>query len=255
MKNVHRTLVLGVSILALAGCGADEIVSPGTGGNITINNPTPAPTPTPTSTPVTTATAAADCPFIADPQGLTDRGVISGPTGSYRLCQLPARFNRSSQLQFTDASAAVIYLIDGQVDVGTDGGPAADNSDGLDDTNIVLTIEPGVILAGLDASYLNVNRGNEIQANGTADRPIIFTSQQNVRGENSDTSSGQWGGLIINGRAPITDCLSNTATPGTVDCEREVEGTTTSMRNTGSTDHVSFDSVGLPGFRMTARAA
>lgn len=233
MKNLTRNLVLGCSLVALSACGADEISSPGTGGNITINNPA-APTPTPTSTPVTTASAASSCPFIADPQGLTDRGVISGPTGSYRLCQLPARFNRSSSLQFTAADSAVIYLIDGQVDVGTDGGPAADASDGLTDTDIVLTIEPGVTLVGLDGSYLNVNRGNQIQANGTAAKPIIFTSQENVRGQNSDTSSGDWGGLIINGRAPITDCLSATATPGTVDCEREVEGTTTPPRYGGN---------------------
>ncbi|MGQ7830711.1 hypothetical protein [Altererythrobacter sp. Z27] len=233
MKNFHRTLILGCSLVALAGCGADEIVSPGTGGNVIINNPSPTPTPTPTPG-QTGAVAATDCPFISDPQGLTNRGTISGPTGTYRLCQLPARFNRSSQLQFTPSNAAVIYLIDGQVDVGTDGGPAADASDGLSDTNVVLTIEPGVTLAGLDASYLNVNRGNEIQANGTAARPIIFTSTQNVRGENSDTSSGQWGGLILNGRAPVTDCLSNTATPGSVNCEREVEGTTTPPRYGGN---------------------
>lgn len=227
MKNLTRNLVLGASLIALAGCGGDEITSPGTGGNITINNPPAAPTPTPTPPATNTATAAADCPFIADPQGLADRGVISGPTGSYRLCQLPARFNRSSQLQFTTADAAVIYLIDGQVDVGTDGGPAADASDGLADTNVVLTIEPGVTLVGLDGSYLNVNRGNEIQANGTTTRPIIFTSQENVRGQNDDTSSGDWGGLIINGRAPITDCQAGGATPGSVDCQREVEGTAT----------------------------
>ncbi len=236
MKTINRTIVMGVSLLALAACGGEEIVSPGTGGNVIINGGggggTPAPSPTPT--PSTTATAAADCPFIADPQGLTDRGTISGPTGSYRLCQLPARFNRSSQLQFTNADAAVIYLIDGQVDVGTDGGPSADASDGLTDTDVVLTIEAGVILAGLDGSYLNVNRGNEIQANGTAQRPIIFTSQQNIRGENTDNSSGNWGGLILNGRAPVTDCLSNSATPGSVNCEREVEGTTTPPRYGGN---------------------
>ncbi|WP_128893180.1 hypothetical protein [Erythrobacter sp. HKB08] len=243
MKTIHRSLVLGASALALASCGADEIASPGTGGNITINNPAPSPTPSPTPTSSAQATAAADCPFVSDPQGLTNRGTISGPTGSYRLCQLPARFNRSSQLQFTDASNAVIYLIDGQVDVGTDGGPAADGSDGLTDTNVTLTIEPGVILAGLDGSYLNVNRGNQIQANGTAARPIIFTSQQNIRGENDENSSGDWGGLIINGRAPITDCLSNTATPGSVNCEREVEGTTTPPRYGGNVPTDSSGSV------------
>ncbi|SMQ73317.1 hypothetical protein SAMN06297468_2149 [Altererythrobacter xiamenensis] len=234
MKNIQRTLILGCGLVILTGCGADEISSPGTGGNITINNPAPPPPPPPPPPPAATATAATDCPFIADPQGLTDRGVISGPTGTYRLCQLPARFNRSSQLQFTTADSAVIYLIDGQVDVGSDGGPAADASDGLSDTDVVLTIDPGVTLAGLDGSYLNVNRGNQIQANGTTARPIIFTSQQNIRGENTDDSSGDWGGLIINGRAPITDCLSNTATPGSVNCEREVEGTTTPPRYGGN---------------------
>ena len=50
MTNLFRTLVLGTSALALASCGADEIVSPGTGGNITINNP-PAPAPAPAPVP------------------------------------------------------------------------------------------------------------------------------------------------------------------------------------------------------------
>jgi hypothetical protein len=236
--------------VVISGCGADEIASPGTGGNITINNP-PAPPPPPPPPASAQATAAADCPFIANPVGLTDRGVISGPTGDYRLCQLPARFTRDTTLAFTAADSAVIYLIDGQVDVGTDGGPAADNSDGLDDTNVTLTIDPGVILAGLDASYLNVNRGNEIQANGTAARPIIFTSTQNVRGEATDSSSGHWGGLILNGRAPITDCLSNTATPGTVDCEREVEGTTTPPRYGGNVPDDSSGSVSFVQLRYS----
>jgi hypothetical protein len=227
MKSVSRNLVLATSVLALSACGADDIASPGTGGNVIINNPTPAPTNTPPPGQGTTAVAAAECPFIEDPQGLTNRGILSGPSGEYRLCALPSRFNRDTTLRYTGADEAVIYLIDGQVDVGADGGPTADGSDGLNDTNVELRIEPGVVLVGLDASYLNVNRGNQIFADGTRDRPIIFTSQENVRGENTDTSSGDWGGLIINGRAPITDCISNTATPGTADCQRETEGTLT----------------------------
>ena len=67
MKKLQQVLVLGVSLAALAGCGAEDIASPGTGGNVTINNPPAAPAPTPAPTPVTTATAATGCPFIADP--------------------------------------------------------------------------------------------------------------------------------------------------------------------------------------------
>lgn len=218
MTNLHRSLVLGCSALALASCGADEIVSPGTGGNITINNPpataTPSPTPTPTSTLVT---PAAGCPTISDPQGLADGGTISGPTGEYRICTLPARINASTTLPYIKG---VLYRLNGRVDVGTDGGPTASAAD----TNVRLTIEPGVILYASGSSFLNVNRGNTIRANGTADRPIVFTSRDNIQGLNTSNSSGQWGGVVLSGRAPVTDCIAPGATPGTTACERQVEG-------------------------------
>lgn len=220
MTIFHRSLVLGCSALALASCGADEIVSPGTGGNITINNP-PAPAPTPTPTGPATVTPAGGCPTLANAVGLADRGTITGPTGTYRVCAMPARFNTSSTLPYIQG---VLYLMDGRVDVGTDGGPAPDASDGLTDTNVTLTIEPGVIVYSSGASFLMVNRGNRINAVGTATRPIVFTSRDNVVGFNNENSSGQWGGVVLAGRAPTTDCIAPNATPGTVQCERQVEG-------------------------------
>ncbi len=221
MTHLSRSLVLGCSILALAACGPEEIVSPGTGGNVTINyNNTPAPTPTPTPT-QTLVTPANGCPTIADPQGLTDEGTISGPEGEWRVCATPLRFNVSSTLTRVPG---LLYRLPGQVSVGADGGPAADTSDGLADTNVRLTIEPGVIVYASGSSFLNVTRGNTIAANGTAALPIIFTSRDNILGLNSANSSGQWGGVVLSGRAPVTDCFEALATPGTVDCERQVEG-------------------------------
>jgi hypothetical protein len=213
-------------VLALAACGPEEIASPGTGGNITINNPpapAPAPAPTPTPGPVLVE-AATGCPTIADPQGLADEGTITGPTGTYRVCTMPARFNASTTLPYV---TGLLYRMNGRVDVGTDGGPAPDASDGLTDTNVTLTVQPGVIVYASGASFLNVNRGNFIQASGTAERPIIFTSRDNVLGLNNDNSSGQWGGVVLSGRAPVTDCLAAGAAPGTVNCERQVEGAAT----------------------------
>ena len=222
MTNLHRSLILGASAIALSACGADEIVSPGTGGNVTINNGGGGGgTPTPTPTSGTLVTPAAGCPTISDPVGLTDSGTISGPTGEYRVCTMPARFTASSTLPYI---AGLVYRMNGRVDVGEDGGPAPDNSDGLDDTDVELTIEPGVIVYASGSSFLNVNRGNTIQANGTAARPIIFTSRDNVQGLNTDSSSGQWGGVVLSGRAPVTDCIASGATPGSVNCERQVEG-------------------------------
>ncbi|WP_271078703.1 hypothetical protein [Aurantiacibacter sp. MUD61] len=220
MTLLSRSLILGVSALALSACGADDIASPGTGGNVIINNPpaTPTPSPTPTSSAVT---PAGGCPTIADPQGLTDEGTITGPEGEWRVCALPQRINVSTTLPRFDG---LLYRLPGEVNVGTDGGPAPDASDGLSDTNVELSIDPGVILYASGSGFLNVTRGNTINAVGTADRPIIFTSRDNILGQNNADSSGQWGGVVLSGRAPVTDCRTPGATPGTVDCERQVEG-------------------------------
>lgn len=199
----------------LSACGADDIASPGTGGNITINNPAPPP-PAPSPLPPSVVMPAGGCPTIADPQGLTDSGTITGPTGTYRVCTLPARINTTINLPKV---TGLLYRLGGRVDVGTDQGPASTNN------VATLNIEPGVIIfGGTGVSWLNVNRGNRINAVGTAALPIIFTSRDNVLGLNTDESSGQWGGVVLSGRAPVTDCVAPGATPGTAACERQVEG-------------------------------
>jgi len=212
---------MGCSLVALAGCGADEIVSPGTSGDIIINNPPPSPTPTPTPTATQgTVTAAAGCPTIITAGGLTDAGTLSGPTGSYRVCRLPARFTASDTLPFI---RGLVYQIDGRVEVGADRGFASTGS------TVTLTVQPGVILYGQQDSYLLVNRGNSIQSNGTADRPIIWTSRDNIQGLNDDNSQQQWGGVVLLGRAPTSDCstgvFNTTAAPNAnPTCEGRLEG-------------------------------
>ena len=84
-----------------------------------------------------------------------------------------------------------------------------------------LTIEPGTIIkgqagTGANATALLVARGGKINATGTSELPIIFTSvadeispeqvkQGNFTSPNLDpTSQGLWGGVIILGYAPIS---------------------------------------------------
>ena len=197
MKNIQRTLVLGASIVALAGCGADEIVSPGTYGDIIINNPTPSPTPTATATGTPTVTPAAGCPPIASTGGLTDAGTLSGPSGESRVCTLPTTFDVDDNLPAIDGR---LYQIVDRVNVGTDQGFSSTGSD------VNLSIEPGVVLFAQGESFFVVNRGNTIEADGTATNPIIWTSRDNVLGLSNDNSQAQWGGVVILGRAPVSDC-------------------------------------------------
>lgn len=80
-----------------------------------------------------------------------------------------------------------------------------------------LTIDPGTVIRGDNGSALFVLPGARIEASGTADRPIVFTSSKAVGAR----KPGDWGGLVIVGRGVINRT-------GTV----ELEGT-----GAGSTDN------------------
>lgn len=252
MKNIQRTLILGCSLVALAGCGADEIVSPGTGGDIIINNPPPSPTPTPTPTPTQSlVTPAAGCPTIATPGGLIDRMTISGPTGTYRVCELPTTFTTNDTLP---RIPGLVYQITNRVNVGMDRGFASTGA------GVTLTIEPGVILFAQGSSFFVVNRGNTIVSNGTADLPIIWTSRDNVIGLANDNSQQQWGGIVILGRAPVSDCnnaVFNTdaAPTANAQCEQQIEGTATTTLFGGSnaadsSGSFTFNQIRFSGFEL-----
>ncbi len=101
-------------------------------------------------------------------------------------------------IENTTWEAKNIYLLTGKVVVGVDA---------------TLTIEPGTIIKGQKgsgslASALIVQRDAKIMAEGTAEKPIIFTSEEDnivvgqTAGTNLDQNQrGLWGGLIVLGRA------------------------------------------------------
>ncbi|KAB8181559.1 hypothetical protein FKV24_011565 [Lysobacter maris] len=135
-------------------------------------------------------------------------------------CELPARIIGNMTLPQIDG---VAYSLNGRTDVGEDmGGDAANPYPNA--RQGVLTIEPGVTLFGSSGSdFLMVNRGSQIMAEGTASAPIVMTSRQSVEGTTGIDSIGQWGGLVLLGRAAISTC-PGTAQPGTATCEAQVEG-------------------------------
>ncbi len=66
-----------------------------------------------------------------------------------------------------------------------------------------LSIEPGTrVFAAFNdnTSFLSIRRGGRIRAEGTRSRPIVFTT---IRKLTSIPQPGDWGGIIINGNAPI----------------------------------------------------
>ncbi len=94
-------------------------------------------------------------------------------------------------------------------------------------SNATLTIEPGTVIKGKTGtpgdpntvSALFITRGAKIIAEGTWDRPIIFTSDQDDVTDPFDLplfARGLWGGLVILGNARINtslDAAGNAANP------------------------------------------
>ncbi|MFA9388373.1 MAG: hypothetical protein ACERKD_01110 [Prolixibacteraceae bacterium] len=92
----------------------------------------------------------------------------------------------------------------------------------------VLTIEAGtkIIADASDLSYLLIEQGAKIMAEGTANDPIVFTS--------NSTEAGAWGGLHICGKAPI-----NSGATGLSEIGDAVYGGTDAADNSGTLKYVS----------------
>ncbi|WP_108804903.1 multidrug transporter [Aquimarina sp. Aq107] len=71
-----------------------------------------------------------------------------------------------------------------------------------------LTVEPGVVVRAATGSdvYIAVLQGGIINAEGTSSNPIVFTSAT------STPNPGDWGGLILLGKAPINSVVGGDAT-------------------------------------------
>lgn len=101
------------------------------------------------------------------------------------------------------------YILDGTVFIG----------DGADET--VLTIQPGATILGNPVTDLDntaaliIQRFSKIKAEGTKDAPILFSSAL----ADGKRASDDWGGLILNGNAPINTCTEQP-------CESIGEGNT-----------------------------
>lgn len=86
----------------------------------------------------------------------------------------------------TTLDTGIVWVINGEVKVRE---------------GATLTIPPCSRLeAAPGRSFLTVLRGGKLEAEGTAEEPILFTSFE----PEGDRNAGDWGGIVLLGRAPIT---------------------------------------------------
>ncbi|MEX0617620.1 MAG: hypothetical protein WD180_01545, partial [Pseudohongiellaceae bacterium] len=106
------------------------------------------------------------------------------------VCILSGRITSDTHLTANNS-----YLLDGQVIIG---------ENEVSGTKTKLIIDSGTWVFGQTGlNYLVVDRNAEIHANGSAEKPVIFTYEGDDTA--TATTSGQWGGIVINGSAPINE--------------------------------------------------
>lgn len=181
-----------------------------------------------TSTPISFSianTPAAGCP--------TNTTASTGGTFDGKpVCVLTGTLTSNTQL-----NANNVYLLNGAVFVGGDNTNSA-----------TLTIDAGVkVISPVGLNFLVIRRGSKIEANGSEAAPIIFTYDGEATA--TATTSGRWGGIIINGNAPVNGCAA-----GTTLCELEGEGSTGKYGGNNPTDSsgtLNYVIVKYPGQNIT----
>jgi hypothetical protein len=78
-----------------------------------------------------------------------------------------------------------------------------------------LTVKPGITVYGEVSTKgsLVITRGSKLMAEGTVDKPIIFTSEA----ADANKRAGDWGGIVILGKAATNASFNNTAGLGSIE--------------------------------------
>lgn len=110
--------------------------------------------------------------------------------------------------------------------------------------NITLTIEPGTVIVSDTSSNVKgalcIERGGKLIANGTAEKPIVFTS-----GASANTRlPGNWGGIVLLGRAKT----NRSATPVIEGGLDRPYGGNDDADNSGSLKYVRIEFAGVAAF-------
>jgi len=115
--------------------------------------------------------------------------------------------------------------------------------------NATLTIEPGTIIKGISGTKaaLIIERGSKIMAAGTSDKPIVFTSDK----PKGQRSYGDWGGLVLCGKAPTNKHDSGTGVGIAEGGLASLYGGTDPVDNSGTLQYVRIE---FPGIGLTATA-
>ena len=243
MEDICRIAVLSIAAALLAACGgSSDNASP---GSVVVEvevqpepEPDPEPDPEPGPEPGDGQTVATVIPAHLE-SAITDSGTTADSAfGGKPIYTIDVSALAGGVLDPTGlmlGNDTIFEISGGAARVSPPDGAAPSSGGSLPDCQ--LEVAPGGVIVGSSSTdFLVINRGCALMADGTADQPILFTAKEEALGTVEDNDRGLWGGLVINGHAPINDCPEG-ATGGTDDCIKEGEANSGQFGGANSNDH------------------
>ena len=156
-------------------------------------------------------------PSLGCPAGTEE---ASGDIDGTRVCELSGEITEDVEL-----TSGNLYELVGKVVIGGDNANSA-----------TLTVQAGTtVYGGTSSDFLVISRGSQLVVNGTRNAPVTFTGLEDLLGNATETTRGLWGGVVINGNAPINDCPEG-AEGGTAACTKEGEANSGLFGGADATD-------------------
>ncbi|GAA0368946.1 hypothetical protein GCM10009092_36500 [Bowmanella denitrificans] len=217
LKSMFKVSAVAVA-LVLAGCGGDINVTPTVNDNSTVNNPPP------TDGGDNGGDNGDENPCAS--YGSGSDAVQGSYDSSNKICTYSTNFVSAAKPLTTDVTldADLVHYFKSTLMVGQDCNTTQGCSVEVDGPT--LTVEAGAtVVFDNAASRVQINRGANIEAVGTLDKPITFTSANAIAALDSvgaGPSPQDWGGVIINGFGITDQCSDAERTAGS--CNAESEG-------------------------------
>lgn len=235
LKHIFSATAI-TAALVLAGCGGDINITPTVNDNSTDssqvnsnNTTTTAPTPV----------EEVECASYQGSSGLI-AGLKVGDDCLYNTSFAGANVQITENVTFNALPNGGVHKFDGALQIGADGqtDPSDSNAFVIPAVGPTMTVEAGATLAfSSGEAIVRIARGAKIQAVGTADAPITFTSAKAF--DRFDTVGNgpqyaDWGGIIINGLGITDQCEDAQRDAGT--CNAPSEGIVSYYGGTDNAD-------------------
>ncbi|WP_441002885.1 hypothetical protein [Pseudocolwellia agarivorans] len=202
MKTLFQVSAL-TGALILAGCGGDINIQPTVNDNSVTTTTTTNTTDSETDSGTDTTTNP--CASRGDLQG-----AYNGTDCEYSVSFASKNVEVENDIEFAKLDNDGVHVLNGALLIGKDCDTTTSCT--IETDGPTLTVEAGATLAFTSGeAIIRIARGAKIDAIGTFDDPIIFTSANAIARHDAVGNGAQfadWGGIIINGMGLTNQCTN-----------------------------------------------